>query len=209
MDQNQHSVTDRGSDTEIDRQLAMQAVIAEYNQVRQAILYRVQAQRRCLYFALTVIGAIVSVTIHEKDVAMLIGIPFVLPLVFLIHREQSESIDNLKSYIRYNLEGQAKTLANNEAIMQYERFRDDQEYRESETRKKNVISYHRYQVRFVFWAVPIAALLISSPAIAIDRANPKAVGILFLWLCACAVTMWQVVHYRRICRETAQEQKNY
>jgi hypothetical protein len=177
-----------------DRALTMQALLAEYNVIRQAIAYRLEAQRRSLFFAVTIIGAIISVTIHEGNLFMLVAIPFVLPFAYFNHREHSASMHSLKSYLRESLTNQIADLANTDGIMRYDRLLHDKESKELREGNPGVLHFHQYQVAIAFWGAPIVALFLSLCGLDWNLPTGELIGFLALWVVALAVTLCQIMH---------------
>jgi uncharacterized membrane protein len=166
----------------------MQAFLAEFNILREAIARRVEAQRRCLYFSIGVIGAVVSVTIQQENFLMLIGIPLILPFLYFSHREQSTSIGILSTYIKDRLAPAIRDLAGHDQVMQYERFL-------APTKAK--IDYHRHQVRYVFGVVPLCSLVLALLGLDFRRLDAQFVGMAVLWCCALVVTSLQMWHFTK------------
>lgn len=171
--------------------LAIQALLTEFEALREGIRSRVGAQRQCLYFAWTVFGAIVSVALQQQNLIILVAIPLVLPFVYVSHREQSVAIDQLAHYIRLHLGPRTRAIAGDDSVMQFESFL---------VPRKQETDYHLYQVRMVFWVCPLVALLVSLLGVDFSHWSSYLLGILLLYLCALLVTAWQIVDSCRISR---------
>jgi len=104
----------------LDRELSMQALLAEFDVLRAAIRARVDASNKCLFFAYTTVGVVVTLAIQSSNLAILITIPFVLPVFYLNNSDHETHIRFLAHYIQNDLGNQIRSIANNKEVIQFE-----------------------------------------------------------------------------------------
>lgn len=138
-----------------DKALIMQAFIAEFNALRQAIRARTDAGQRFNIFIISFLGVILSLAVYNTKFLVFIIIPYVLTFLYMKKIEDDRIMDVLKIYIQDELGEQMRLLTNEDAILQFEKYIEKNRNKPG-GRKLSLISDI-----FIFSITPFIAIIVS------------------------------------------------
>lgn len=179
------------SDSNINKSLSMDALIAEFNALRQAIRSRVDAQnnRYLLFFA--IIAAVLSLAVYNQFYILFIAVPYAIVFLYLKKQEDTRTINIVSDYIQKELGSRIRLITGNDSLMQFEQYIVDRR----ETSSLNIL-YLLIDL-FGFVVIPFAALIVAAFGIYYDWSKPL-IGLCILWVIAFSIITYILIRRLRL-----------
>jgi len=166
----------------------LQTYLTEYQGLREEILERSKTQRIIIVFALTAIGAVVSLTIQQQRPELLLAIPLILPFVLVIWCEHHHSIMKIGEYLDDHIAQKVQNLVLDEDVLSWSKFR-----KTPHTNTSHLLSLSMWIWLFcLFGFIPTVTIVVTSPLVmpkGLPGSMPSWITVV-LWCCTLASTTW-------------------